>query len=152
MTEIRETEESFVASIEIDARRYAVTIEIAFDGVEHIGQLRFTDEEWEEDSGIVDQTGIPGRTPNEVLQAARTLSGEELQQRYRRAQSTRRRFHGLRRATEDVLSGIRHLNKVSTSLRAGLLDVDDAAREIDSTEQRLIDIVRQLRGFAGVAA
>ncbi len=152
MTDTRETEHPFVGAIDIDGRRYAVSIEIAFDGVEHIGHLRFADEEWEEDEGVSDQVGIPGRSPNDIVQAARTLSRDELSQRYIRAVTTTRRFHGLRKATEDVLSRIRHLNKVSTSMRAGLLDVDDAAREIEATEQQLIDMVRQLRGYAGVTA
>ena len=152
MIENREVIKAFVADVDIDGRRYAVNIEIAFDGVEHIGRLHFVEDDWEEDGGIADLVGITGRSPNEVTAAARALSSSDLAQRYRRAQSTTRRFHGLRRATEDILSRIRHLNKVSTSLRAGLIDVDDAAREIDATEQQLIDIVRQLRGYAGVAA
>jgi hypothetical protein len=37
-------------------------------------------------------------------------------------------------------------------MRAGLLDVEEAASEIASTEQRLHDMVGQLRNFAGVAS
>jgi hypothetical protein len=150
MTETREIEQLFVAAVEIDGRRYAVSAEVAFDGVEYIGYLRFANDEWEDDEGISDRVGLTGRTPNDILQAARALSGADLAQRYERALGTTRRFHGLRQATEDVLSHIRHLAKVSTSMRAGLLDVDDAAREIDATEQRLVSMVRQLRGYAGV--
>ncbi len=152
MTETRETEHPFVGAIETEGRRYAVSIEIAFDGVEHIGHLRFADEDWEEGEGVSDHVGIPGRSPNDIVQVARALSQTELSQRYKRAVTTTRRFHGLRKATEDVLASIRHLNKVATSMRAGLLDVDDAAREIDATEQRLVEMVRQLRDYAGVAA
>ncbi|HJU76218.1 MAG TPA: hypothetical protein VJ717_20930 [Gemmatimonadaceae bacterium] len=152
MSEIREIEERFVGAIDMEQRRYAVTVEIAFDGVEHIGHLRFANDDWEDDEGIADHVGIPGRSANEILVAAQALTREDLLQRYERAQTTTRRFHGLRRATDDVLALIRYLNKVSTSLRAGLLDIDDAAREIDSTEQQLVDRVRQLRGYAGVAA
>ncbi|MGH7712991.1 MAG: hypothetical protein ACREOG_16995 [Gemmatimonadaceae bacterium] len=150
MTETREVVHPFVGSIEIDGRRYAVSIAIAFDGVEHLGHLCFVDDEWEQDGGISDPVGIPGRAPNDIVVAARALSNDELSQRYRRALSTTRRHHGLRKATHEVLSHIRHLNKVSTSMRAGLLDLDQAAHEIDATEQRLIDIVRQLRSYAGV--
>ncbi|MGQ0641099.1 MAG: hypothetical protein ACT4P6_10070 [Gemmatimonadaceae bacterium] len=151
MTETRATEQLFVAALEIEGRRYAVSIETAFDGVEHIGHLCFVNEDWEEDEGIADRVGITGRTANDILLAARALSSSELQQRYDRALGTTRRFHGLRKATDDVLENIRHLAKVSTSMRAGLLDVDDAAREIDATEQRLVAMVRQLKGFAGVS-
>lgn len=151
MSETSAVEHPFVGAIEMEGRRYAVSIEIAFDGVEHIGHLRFADEDWNEGDGVSDKVGIPGRSPNDIVQVARTLSETELSQRYRRAVTTTRRFHGLRKATEDVLASIRHLNKVSTSMRAGLLDVDDAAREIDATEQRLVEMVRQLRDYAGVA-
>jgi hypothetical protein len=37
-------------------------------------------------------------------------------------------------------------------MRAGLLDVDEAAAEIDETERRLHATVGQLRHFAGVTA
>ncbi len=62
------------------------------------------------------------------------------------------RFHGLRKLTEQVLEHIRYLNKVSTSMRAGLLLVDEAAAEIDATEQKLHEMIGQLRHFAGVTA
>ena len=35
-------------------------------------------------------------------------------------------------------------------MRAGLLDLDEAASEIASTEQRLHEMVGQLRAYAGV--
>lgn len=151
MTETSEIEQLFVAAIDIGGRRYAVCLETTFDGVEYIGVLRFANEDWEEDEGIVDRVGITGRSPNDILLAARALTHADLMQRYDRALGTTRRFHGLRKATEEVLAHIRHLAKVSTSMRAGLLDVDDAAQEIDATEQRLVAMVRQLKGFAGVA-
>ena len=150
MTETRDIGHPFVGNVDIDGRRYAVTVEIAFDGVEHVGHLLFADDDWEEGEEISDQTGIHGKSADDVVISARHLSAGELAQRYRLALTTTRRYHGLRKATEDVLNRIRHLNKVSTSMRAGLLDVDDAAREIDATEQQLVDMVRQLRGYAGV--
>ena len=36
-------------------------------------------------------------------------------------------------------------------MRAGLLDVDEAASEIANTEERLHDMIGQLRLYAGVA-
>jgi hypothetical protein len=147
MTHVCEVEEFSVSTVEIDATRYAVTLGIAFDGVEYIGRLRFADENWDADAGIIDEVGIPGRTPNDILTAAQALSIPELKQRHRRALSTTQRSRGWRRVTEDALAHIRHLSKLSISLRAGLLDVDDAAREIDATERQLADSLRQLRTF-----
>ena len=150
MTGLSEDEELFVTTTEIDGRTYSVTIRVDFDGIEHVGHLLFRDADWEEDDGVRDHGSIQGRTPNDILLAARALSAHELALRHRRAVSERRRFNGLRHITQEVLSQIRYLNKVATSMRAGLLDVDEAATEIASTEQRLHEMVGQLRLYAGV--
>lgn len=138
-----------VTTVELEGRRFNVSVAVEYDGVEHVGHLWFADEEWEDD-GVRDHGAIPGHSPDEVLAHARQLSQPELALRYERAQSDKRRFHGLRRATEEVLNSIRYLNKVATSMRAGLLDVDEAAAEIDETERRLHEMVGQLRQYAGV--
>lgn len=144
-------EQLHVTTVEIDGRRFNVSIAVEFDGIEHVGHLWFEDEEWDDD-GLRDHGSIPGQSPDQVLSHARQLSQGELKLRYQRAVSDKRRFHGLRRATDDVLSNIRYLNKVATSMRAGLLDVDEAAAEIDETEKKLHHMVGQLRHFAGVTA
>jgi hypothetical protein len=145
-------DELFVTTTEIDGRTMAVTVRIEFDGIEHVGHLQFRDAEWEEDDGVRDHGTIPGRTRGDILTAARGLTEHELALRHRRAMSERRRFSGLRQLTQEVLAQIRYLNKVATSMRAGLLDVDEAATEIASTEQRLHEMVGQLRTYAGVAS
>ena len=151
MPELNEDDELFVTTAEIDGRTYSVTVRVEFDGIEHVGHLLFRDAEWEEDDGIRDHGTIPGRTREDIQVIARQLTNHELTLRHRRAVSERRRFSGLRMITQDVLGQIRYLNKVATSMRAGLLDVDEAAMEIASTEQRLHEMVGQLRTYAGVA-
>ena len=42
------------------------------------------------------------------------------------------------------------LNQVAISMRAGLLDVDGAAQEIDLTEKQLHELIDRLRSYAGV--
>jgi hypothetical protein len=138
-----------VTTVELEGRRFNVSVAVEFDGVEHVGHLWFADEEWE-DEGVRDHGSIPGHSPDEVLAHARQLSQPELALRYQRAQSDKRRFHGLRKVTDDVLDRIRYLNKEAVSMRAGLLDVDEAAAEIAETERRLHDMIGQLRQFAGV--
>jgi hypothetical protein len=152
MPNSNEVEELFVTTTEIDGRSYAITVRIAFDGVEHVGNLLFRDADWEDDEGVTDHGTIPGRTPGDILTNARALTEHDLALRHRRAVSERRRFNGLRQITGEVLAQIRYLNKVATSMRAGLLDVEEAASEIASTEQRLHDMVGQLRNFAGVVS
>jgi hypothetical protein len=139
-----------VTTIEVDGRRYDVTVEIRHDGIEYLGSLSFTDEAWSEDDGAQDHGTLHGRRGDDVAAYARSLSEAELVQRFRRAVAEKRRYHGVRRVTDDVLSGIRHLNRVATSMRAGLLDIEEAAAEIDRTEQQLHSLVDRLRHVAGV--
>jgi hypothetical protein len=145
-------EELFVTGVDIDGRSYNVTVLVEFDGIEHVGHLWFRDAEWDEDEGVRDHGALPGRSPDDVALQARALSEHDLTLRFRRALSERRRFHGLRHITHEVLNQIRYLNKVATSMRAGLLDLDEAASEIAGTEKRLHAMVDELRVFAGVSS
>jgi hypothetical protein len=138
-----------IATLEYDGRRFNVTCKVMFDGIEYVGHLWFADEAWD-DSGVPDRGSLPGRTREETLTLARRLTPQELMLRYRRALAEKRRFTGLRKATEDILEKIRYLNQVAISMRAGLLDSDGAAAEIELTERQLHDIVEKLKVFAGI--
>jgi hypothetical protein len=85
-----------------------------------------------------------------VEQRSLALRPEELAQRYRRANAEKRRFHGLRNLTLDLLSKVRYMNQVAVSVRSGLLDPDAAGQEMDLTEQQMEALVRQVRHLAGV--
>lgn len=138
-----------IATIEHDGRRLEVSCRVAFDGIEYVGRLWFS-EAGVSDSGIPDRGALPGRSRDEVTALAKRLTPPELVLRYRRAVAERRRFHELRRSTEEVLSKIRYLNQVSITMRAGLLDEEGAAQEIEITEQQLHDLVERLRFAAGI--
>ncbi len=138
-----------IATIEHDGRRLDVSCRIAFDGIEYVGRLWFAEFALG-DSGIPDRGALPGRSRDEVTALAKRLTPPELALRYRRAVAERRRFHDLRRATEEVLSKIRYLNQVSITMRAGLLDEEGAAQEIEMTEKQLHDLVERLRFAAGM--
>jgi hypothetical protein len=138
-----------IATLEYDGRRFNVTCKVVFDGIEYVGHLWFADEAWD-DSGVPDRGALPGRTREEALVLARRLTPQELMLRYRRALAEKRRFTGLRKATEDILEKIRYLNQVAISMRAGLLDNEGAAAEIELTERQLHDIVEKLKVFAGI--
>lgn len=144
-----ETIQPHIASLDYDGRRYNVSCRIAFDGIEYVGRLWFADETWD-DGGLPDRGAFPGRSRDEVLTLARRLTQQELMLRYRRALAEKRRFTGLRRATDDILGKIRYLNQVAISMRAGLLDTEGAAAEIDLTERQLHEIVEKLKLHAGV--
>lgn len=136
-----------ITTIEHDGRRVDVSCRIAFDGIEYVGRLWFNEAGGE--SAIPDRGAFPGRSRDEVTALAKRLTPPELALRYRRALAERRRFHELRRATEEVLTKIRYLNQVSITMRAGLLDEEGAAQEIDMTEKQLHDLVARLRSAAG---
>jgi hypothetical protein len=138
-----------IATLEYDGRRFNVTCKVVFDGIEYVGHLWFADEAWD-DSGVPDRGSLPGRTREEALTLARRLTPQELMLRYRRALAEKRRFTGLRKATEDILEKIRYLNQVAISMRAGLLDSEGAAAEIELTERQLHEIVEKLKMFAGI--
>ena len=138
-----------IATFEHDGRRLDVSCRVAFDGVEYVGRLWFSDESLTE-SGFPDRGALPGRSRDEVVALAQRLTPPELALRYRRALAERRKFHLLRQSTEEILSKIRYLNQVSVSMRAGLLDAEGAAQEIDLTERQLHDLIERLRYSAGV--
>ena len=144
-----DTVQPHVTTIEYQGRRYSVSCRIAFDGIEYVGRLWFADDAWE-DSGIPDRGALPGHNRDEVMALAKRLSSAELTLRYRRALAEKRRFIGLRKVTDEILSKIRYLNQVAISMRAGLLDVDGAAGEIDLTEKQLHELIDRLRSYAGV--
>lgn len=144
-----ETVQPHIASLDYDGRRYNVSCRVAFDGIEYVGRLWFADESWD-DGGLPDRGALPGRSRDEVLGFARRLTQQELMLRYRRALAEKRRFTGLRRATDDILGKIRYLNQVAISMRAGLLDTEGAAAEIDLTERQLHEIIEKLKLHAGV--
>ena len=138
-----------IATIDSDGRRYNVSLRVVFDGVEFVGRLWFADESWD-DLGLPDRGAFPGRTKEESIALARRLTTDELVRRHKRAVAEKRKFHGLRRATDEVLAKIRYLNQVAISMRAGLLDVDGAAQEIDLTEKQLHTLIDRLAAYAGI--
>lgn len=139
---------SEITTAEIDGKNFGVSMRIIFDGIEHVGRLWFAEEDWDDD-GIPDRGAFPGRTRDEVIALGKRLNPQELAQRYRRAQAEKRRYHSLRRLTDEILAKIRYLNQVGISMRAGLLDVDGAAQELEMTERQLHELIDRLRPTAG---
>lgn len=140
----------YVTTIESGGRRYNVSVRILYDGIEYIGRLWFADEAWD-DVGLPDRSALPGRSREEVITLAKRLSAAEMVKRHHRALAEKRRFIGLRKHTDEILAKIRYLNQVAVSMRAGLLDVEGAAQEIDLTEKQLHSLIDQLSEHAGRA-
>jgi len=146
---VNEVIQPHIATIESNGRRYNVSCRVVFDGVEYVGRLWFADESWD-DLGLPDRAALSGRTQEEAVALAKRLTTEELVRRHHRAVAEKRRFNGLRKATDEVLAKIRYLNQLAISMRAGLLDMDGAAQEIDLTEQQLHTLIDRLATYAGV--
>ena len=144
-----ETIQPHIATLDYDGRRFNISCRVAFDGIEYVGRLWFADDEWD-DAGLPDRGALPGRTRDEALALARRLTTQDLLLRYRRALAEKRRYVGLRKATDEILGKVRYLNQVAISMRAGLLDADGAAAEIDLTEKQLHEVIEKLRTFAGI--
>ena len=51
----------YVATIEMDGRRYNVSVRILYDGIEYVGRLWFADEAWD-DLGLPDRGPLRGRS------------------------------------------------------------------------------------------
>lgn len=138
-----------LATIHVDDRHLFVSLQMAHDGIEYLGRLLFSEAGWH-DGGIPDRSAIPGRTMEDVLRAARDLRPDELALRFRRANSQKRRYHGLRHLTQDLLAKVRYMNQVGVSMRSGLLDADAAQQELELTEAQMLELVKQMKHLAGV--
>lgn len=139
-----------VGTLDVEGQRYRATVHVSHDGIEYVGRLWFAAVEGENPEAIPDRGVVPGRTEAEVISATRRLRPDELQQRYQRAHAERRRYHGLRQLTGEVLGKIRYLNQVGVSMRSGLLDGEAAAQELELTEGQLIELIKQAKRLAGV--
>jgi hypothetical protein len=138
----------FIATIEHQGRRFNVTCRVAFDGIEYVGRLWFT-EAGATDAELPDRAAIPGRTRDEVIAQAKQLTPLELGLRLRRALAEKRRYLRLRNVTTEILTKIRYLNQIAISVRVGLLDEEGAAQEIELTERQLHECIDRLREDAG---
>jgi hypothetical protein len=137
-----------IRPITVDGQKFFVSLRVGHDGVEHIGRLLFTEASTE----IVyqDHGGVPGENVMDAVRKAKEFTETQLEQRCHRALSEKRRFGRLRRATDQMISKIRHLNRVAVGLEKGLLDPQGGQLELDQAQNDLLEIVKTLRLHAGV--
>jgi hypothetical protein len=137
-----------LSTIEMDGKPCDVSVRIAYDGIEYIGRLFFSDPMSGE--GIPDHGAIPGRTADEAIQFARRLTLEDFTRRYHRARADKRRYSALRKATDEMLMKIKYMNRVSINMRRGLLDAEGARQEIELIQRQLHEMIDRLPAQAGL--
>src|SRR5207244_11946974 len=86
-----------ISSITVDGKEYRVALRLAYDGVEYIGRLWFSDPSSDQ-MGIPDHGAVPGRTIGEAVEVARKLTPQDLERRGHRALADKGRYIGVRRA------------------------------------------------------
>ncbi len=138
-----------LATIVVEGREVRVTLHTAHDGIEYVGRLFFAESGWS-NNGIPDRANLPGRNVDDVIALARTLGPEDLTLRFRRANAEKRRYHGLRQITLELLAKVRYVNQVGVSMRTGLLDASAGHQEMELTEAQMHELVEQMKHLAGV--
>lgn len=137
-----------IRTITVDGQKYLVSLRVGYDGVEYVGQLRFTDPKIE--ITYQDHGAIPGNTALGAVQRAKEFSATQMEQRCYRALAEKRRFNKLRSATDEMINKIKHLNRVAIGLEKGMIDPTGGKQELDLVQSQLLEIVKTLRQHAGV--
>ena len=137
-----------IRAITLDGQKFFVCLRVGYDGIEHVGRLRFTDAKTE--TTYQDHAAIPGISSLDAVRKAKEFSPKEMEARCHRALSEKRRFGKLRSATDRMIEKIKYLNRVAIDLNKGHLDRDGGKQELELVQEQLIEIVRSLKGHAGV--
>jgi hypothetical protein len=148
MSDFGVIQETHLSTIQMDDKPCDVSVRIAYDGIEYIGRLFFSDPTT--GTGIPDHGAIPGRTIEEAINFARRLTLEDFTRRYHRARADKRRYSALRKATDEMLMKIKYMNRVSINMRKGLLDAEGANQEIELIQRQLHDMIDRLPAQAGL--
>jgi hypothetical protein len=148
MSDFGVIQEQHLSTIEMDGKPCDVSVRIAYDGIEYIGRLFFSDPAT--GTGIPDHGAIPGRTIEEAINFARRLTLEDFTRRYHRARADKRRYSALRKATDEMLMKIKYMNRVSINMRKGLLDAEGARQEIELIQRQLHEMIDRLPAQAGL--
>jgi hypothetical protein len=148
MSDYGVVQQQHLSTIEMDGKPCDVSVRIAYDGIEYIGRLFFSDPAT--GVGIPDHGAIPGRTIEEAIQFARRLTLEDFTRRYHRARADKRRYSALRKATDEILMKIKYMNRVSINMRKGLLDAEGAKQEIELIQRQLREMIDRLPTQAGL--
>jgi hypothetical protein len=120
-------------------------------------RLRLEDEAWwrgrlwySEAGGteVWDKEEFFGRSPEELLRQARSVSAEELVGRFRASYDDRRRYFAMRAIMDDLIEKARALNRIAVRSAAGEADPERARADLDRIQQEMQALVAGLREVA----
>jgi hypothetical protein len=137
-----------IRTIIVDRQDYDVMLRVGFDGIEYIGHLWFT--HVPSKLSYQDHGAVPGIDLLDAVRKAQEYTEREMEQRCYRALSEKRRFNRLRRATDQMVNKIRHLNRVVVGLEKGMIEQEAGKKELAEIQGQLLEIVKLLRDSAGV--
>ena len=98
-----------IRAITLDGQKFFVCLRVGYDGIEHVGRLRFTDAKTE--TTYQDHAAIPGISALDAVRKAKEFSPKEIEARCHRALSEKRRFGKLRSATDRMIEKNRSVSR-----------------------------------------
>ena len=140
------TRQGFVGYIHVEGLQWRVMV-----------RLRLEDEAWwrgrlwySEAGGteVWDKEEFFGRSPEELLRQARSVSAEELVGRFRASYDDRRRYFAMRAIMDDLIEKARALNRIAVRSAAGEADPERARADLDRIQQEMQGLVAGLREVA----
>lgn len=138
--------QGFVGYVYIGALKWRVMLRLQQEAGGWRGQLWFAEAGGME---VKDQEELGGRSPEALLQHARSLPAEDLIRRFRASFGERRRFFALRAVTDELIEHVRALNRAASRAAAHQLDGPHAVQEIARHEERMHLLVEGMRDVAG---
>ena len=140
------TRQGFVGYIHVEGLQWRVMVRLRLeDEAWWRGRLWFSEaggtEGW-------DKEEIFGRSPEELLRQARSVSAEELIGRFRASYDDRRRYFALRAIMDDLIEKARALNRIAVRAAVGEADPVRARADLDRIQQEMQALVAGLREVA----
>jgi len=138
--------QGFVGYVYVGALKWRVMLRLHADLDGWRGRLRFSGSDGTE---VWDGDELLGRSPEALLQQARSLPAEDLIRRFRASYGERRRYFALRAVTDDLIERVRALNRVAVRAATHELEGSRAVREIAALQERMHFLIDGMGDVAG---
>jgi len=140
------TRQGFVGYMHVEGLQWRVMVRLRLeDEAWWRGRLWFSEAGGTE---VWDKEEIFGRSPEELLRQARSISAEELIGRFRASYDDRRRYFALRAIMDDLIEKARALNRIAVRAAAGEADPVRARADLNRIQQEMQALVAGLRDVA----